>query len=258
LKTRIAVLALIALVACRPAMAQQTPDKPEAPDKPQASDKWQITDNSFLIEEAFNQEAGVFQNIFVWTRGPHGTWQAGFTQEWPAPTMTHQFSYTIPFAGTGSAGGLNDAQLHYRYQLLAESSRRPAVSPRLSAIIPTGDDGDGLGNGTAGFQFNIPASKQFGNLYVHLNAGATWLRGDSWTPLVGSGVIWQVHPRWNLMLEAVSEPGQTLTWSPGLRHGWSVGDGQVVVGAAVPVTFDAEAPTSTAFLAYFSYETRFR
>ena len=47
--------------------------------------QWEITDNSFLVEEAFNQEAGVVQNILTWTRGHHGTWDGNFTQEWPAP-----------------------------------------------------------------------------------------------------------------------------------------------------------------------------
>lgn len=223
-----------------------------------ASSKWEITDNSFLIEESFNQEAGVFQNIFAWTRGPHGTWQATFTQEWPAPNITHQFSYTIPFSGSRDATGLNDALLNYRYQLSSETSNHPAVSPRLSLVMPTGRQGDGLGNGVIGLQFNVPASKQFGNLYLHMNVGATWLHGLDWTPLVGSSVIWRVAPMWNLMFEAVGEPGQSVTWSPGFRRGWTLRSGQLVVGAAVPITYDADAPRTTAFLTYFSYETRFK
>jgi hypothetical protein len=42
-----------------------------------------ILDNSFLVEEAFNQEAGIFQNIFAFTRSQDGAWQGAFTQEWP-------------------------------------------------------------------------------------------------------------------------------------------------------------------------------
>lgn len=223
-----------------------------------ASDKWAITDNSFLVEEAFNQERDVFQNIFTWTRGSHGAWQAVFTQEWPAPNMTHQFSYTIPFSGSSEATGLNDVLLNYRYQLSNEGPGRPAVSPRLSVILPSGRESDGLGNAAAGLQFNIPASKQFGDVYVHVNGGATWLRGGDWTTLVGGSVIWRAAPMWNLLFETVADPGQSLTWSPGFRYGWNVASGQVVVGAAVPVTHDADRPTSAAFLAYFSYEPRFR
>ena len=241
----------LSLLTCVRIQAQTTP-------APSSAQPWEITDNSFLIEEAFNQEASVFQNIFLWTRGPHGRWQAAFTQEWPAPKMAHQLSYTVPFSTTGVANGFNDVQLNYRYQLLSESSRIPAVSPRLTAILPTGNDTEGLGNGHAGVQFNVPASKQFGNFYVHVNAGGTWFRGEDWIPLVGSSVIWQIAPRWNFMFEAIAQPGQTIIWSPGLRHAWNVGGGQLVLGAAVPVTFETAAPASTAFLTYFSFETRFR
>lgn len=223
-----------------------------------AADKWAITDNSFLIEESFNQERDVFQNIFTWTRGPHGAWQGVFTQEWPAPNMTHQFSYTIPFSGSPETTGLNDVLLNYRYQLLKEGAGWPAVSPRLSVILPTGRERDGLGSGETGLQFNIPASKQFGNFYLHANGGATWLHGGEWTTLIGGSVIWRAAPMWNLMLEAIGEPGESLTWSPGFRYGWDLPSGQVVVGAAVPVTRDGNRATTTAFLLYFSYEPRFR
>ncbi len=54
--------------------------------------RFEILDNSFLVEEAFNQEGGVFQNIFGWTRTNNGNWAGTFTQEWPVFGMTHQFS----------------------------------------------------------------------------------------------------------------------------------------------------------------------
>ena len=57
------------------------------------SEPFRITDNSFLVEEAFNQEKGVFQNIFGMTR-IGGTLAATFTQEWPVPAKAHQLSYT--------------------------------------------------------------------------------------------------------------------------------------------------------------------
>ncbi|HWH76104.1 MAG TPA: hypothetical protein VNT76_01990, partial [Candidatus Binatus sp.] len=45
-----------------------------------------IEDNSFLIEEAYNQEAGVVQHIWnaIYTKSgrSHG-WNFSFTQEWP-------------------------------------------------------------------------------------------------------------------------------------------------------------------------------
>jgi hypothetical protein len=222
-----------------------------------AANKWEITDNSFLIEEAFNQERDVFQNIFVWTRGPQGTWQASFTQEWPAPNISHQFSYTIPFSGSSAAAGIGDVQLNYRYQLFSEAPYRPAVAPRFSVILPSGRESDRLGAGATSWQFNVPASMQFGNFYVHVNAGATHLH-DDWTSVAGVSVIWRMVPMGNLMFETIGEPGHFMTWSPGFRYGWNLHGGQLVVGAGVPITHTTGREATAAVLTYFSYEPRFR
>ena len=219
--------------------------------------KWEILDNSFLVEESFNQEAGVVQTIFTWTRHRLGGWEASFTQEWPAPNLTHQFSYTIPFSNSDGVGGLNDVLLNYRYQLLVESERRPAVSPRVSVILPSGRAADGLGSGVLGVQVNVPASKQFGDLYIHANAGWTWLPDVDSTPHVGGSGIWRMTPMFNVFLEAVAEIDQLLTVSPGFRRGWNLGEHQLVIGAAAPVT-RAGSVTDVAFLTYFSYELPFR
>ena len=64
------------------------------------AEPFKITDNSFLVEEAFNQEAGVFQNIFGAT-ADQGAGQATFTQEWPAPASGHQLSYTLSASSLG-------------------------------------------------------------------------------------------------------------------------------------------------------------
>src|SRR5262245_22210131 len=137
--------------------------------------KFDIVDNSFFVEEAFNQERGIFQNIFVWARSRNGLWNGSFTQEWPAPATTNQLSYTIPFAGGAATERFGGVLLNYRCQVLQEAAGRPAFSPRFSVVLPTGralDNSD-----RPGVQFNLPVSKQVGNFYVHLNAGATWLQG---------------------------------------------------------------------------------
>ncbi len=224
---------------------------------PDASRKWEITDNSFLVEEAFNQERNVVQNIFTWTRSRDGEWVASFTQEWPAPAMTHQFSYTVPFARIGAHRGLNDVLLNYRYQLLEEGKGRPAMAPRLSVILPTGSEPDGLGDGVVGLQMNVPASKQFGDLYVHGNVGWTWLPGVEHVPNLGASGIWRVTSMFNLMLEGLVQINDSATISPGFRRGWNFGDRQLVIGAAVPVT-RAGGSTTAALLTYFSYELPFR
>ena len=226
---------------------------------PQASSqrKWEINDNSFLVEEAFNQESGVVQNILTWTRAHDGTWAANFTQEWPVPGITHQLSYTLVYAKNDDARGIGDALLNYRYQLREETGRGPAIAPRLSLILPTGRESAGLGDGTAGLQVSVPVSKQFGNLYVHANIGYTWLPAVRQTELVAGSGIWRVSPMLNLLLESVVELHDSATISPGIRRGWNFGDRQVVIGVAAPMTREHKRATA-ALLTYFSIELPFR
>jgi hypothetical protein len=224
---------------------------------PDRSRKWEILDNSFLVEESFNQEARIVQNIFSWTLQRDGLWDASFTQEWPAPGMRHQLSYTLPFARSSSAAGVGDVLFNYRYQLREETKGGPAISPRITLVLPTGRAGDGLGNDVVGLQVNLPASKQFGDFYLHANAGFTWLHDVQLTPQIAGSGIWRVAPLLNLMLEAVVEFDASTTLSPGFRRGWNVGKHQIVVGAAVPVTREGGRATA-ALLTYFSYELPFR
>jgi len=229
----------------------------QVPSPTDASRKWEITDNSFLVEEAFNQETGVVQNIFTWMLSRHGAWAGNFTQEWPVPGSRHQFSYSLVFSNTGEASGLGDLLLNYRFQLSEETDRAPAISPRLSLILPTGRAADGLGSGTTGLDMNLPASKQFGDFYLHLNAGYTWLPDVlSSTRLAGSG-IWRAAPMLNLILEAAVVVDESFTLSPGFRRGWNFGERQLVVGIAAPIT-RAEGRSTTALLTYLSYELPFR
>ena len=126
-----------------------------------------IEDNSFLIEEAYNQEPGVVQHIFTaaYTKSgrTHG-WGFNFTQEWPVFSQDHQFSYTIPSFHQVEDGsrvsGVGDILLNYRYQLLYEGDSKPAVAPRFSLILPTGNRKKGTGNNVVGYQLNLPVSKE--------------------------------------------------------------------------------------------------
>ena len=216
-----------------------------------------ILDNSFLVEEAFNQEAGVFQNIFTWTHSRDGSWDAGFTQEWPVLGMAHQLSYTLAFSHASGATGIGDVLLNYRYQLRTESARGPAISPRVTLILPTGREADGFGRGVTGVEINMPASKQFGDFYLHANAGYTWLPDVERTPHVAGSGTWRVAPMINLMLEGVVEFDHSVTVSPGIRGGWNFRGHQLVIGAAVPFT-RADGTTTGAILTYLSYELPFR
>ena len=73
--------------------------------------------------------------------------------------------------------GIGDVFINYRYQLSVEGPGRPAISPRVSIIIPTGSETDGIGEGVVGWQVNVPFSKQHGDFYYHWGGGFTWLPG---------------------------------------------------------------------------------
>jgi hypothetical protein len=237
----LALATVVVVGAAAPARAQQP--------------RWEIVDNSFLVEESFNQERDVFQNIFTWTQVNARSWVATFTQEWPVPGVKHQLSYTVPFTRIEAGGSLSDVLINYRYQLTEEGDKRPAVSPRFSVVLPTGRS-NGDAGGHAGIEFNIPASKQLGEFYVHANAGMRWLPDVDRIGFVAISGIWRTTPMFNLMLEAVGV-ADSWTVSPGFRRAWNFGEHQVVVGLAVPIT-RARGSTDASALSYFSYELPFR
>jgi DtxR family Mn-dependent transcriptional regulator len=268
------ILILLAMLAV-PALAQ-------APLPTRAAEPFEITDNSFLVEEAFNQEPGIFQNIFGAVFA-NGNWASTFTQEWPLKSQTHQLSYTLSFLDNGIGAGIGDSFINYRYQMLLEAPGRPAFSPRVSLIVPTGKVPRDLGSGSAGLQVNLPFSKQTGDWYWHWNGGVTWLpRADSLlttpsagpghvnlvAPFVSGSSIYRVRPMLNVMLESVLlfeeavDNGTTsretiFTLSPGARRGWNLGDQQIVLGAALPITW-VGGDTQTGVFLYFSYELPFK
>jgi DtxR family Mn-dependent transcriptional regulator len=275
LLVQIATMAIALLALPAMAAAQNTPAGRGRP--------FEILDNSFLVEEAFNQEAGVVQNIFTVTRGT-GSWDFGLTQEWPMAGQRHQLSYVIPFARLDGENGVGDVLLNYRVQAVSETGRRPAISPRLTVILPSGDEPFGYGHRRAGWQTNLPVSKQFGDVYVHVNGGASWVGGvvdplasagagsrevSLFTPHAAASAIVRLRPMLNALIEGVVEwpeeiagIGRTarhrsVTLSPGARGGWNLGDHQLIVGLAVPVTW-AAGDRDAAVLAYLSYELPFQ
>ena len=261
-----------------------------------------IRDNSFLIEEAYNQESGVVQHIFTW----FPTWdhsnndvrEFAFTylMELPLGSETHQFSFTPlvfehfseePDGGPADEeGGWGDTLLNYRYQLLMddECSLQPAVAPRFSLILPTGDEDRGLGTGEIGYQFNLPVSKELDPFAFHFNAGLTYTPEVAVTLLdgttspgrdlraynLGASAIWLASYDINFMLELVSlwedeldEAGNrdrttSVLLNPGIRGALYTGDEvQWVAGVGLPIGLSDDAPDIGLFI-YMSVEHVFR
>lgn len=244
-----------------------------------------IQDNSFLVEEAYNQDRGVVQHISLFTReSKSGSWAYSFTQEWPLKGQRHQLSYQIPLlhnpGSQSSVTGIGDILLNYRLQVLGKEAERLWIAPRLSVSLPTGRWRNGMGSGSPGFVFLVPASLQLtSKLVTHLNAGITLTpsarnetgaRATSvgWT--AGGSAIYLASARFNLMLESivsstseVTGPGQALasrTWllSPGIRWAYNFRSGlQIVPGLAYTIDLDRGSGQSGA-LVYLSFEHPFK
>ena len=237
-----------------------------------------IQDNLCLIEEAYNQERGIVQHISCLER-QQGDWFYNFTQEWPAGGQTNQLSYTVPYSwlesGQPQAQGIGDVMLNYRRQVLYENDTTPAFAPRLTLILPTGDEGRGLGTGSLGYQVMLPASKVVSNrVTVHANAEVTSffdVQGQQPTSyLLGGAVIYAVTRDFNLTLESFGEWDETITLggelehetsytiAPGVRYAINVSAGQMVVGAGAPILFTEGAEPDYGVFLYLSFEHRFR
>jgi DtxR family transcriptional regulator, Mn-dependent transcriptional regulator len=280
------IAALLFVLSLSGSSSAQTPASSLATaERSDSSRPYEIADNSFFVEEAFNQEPGVVQTIYGGAFLQDGGWGVAFTQEWPAPNMRHQLSYTIPFSGVDGEDGIGDIALNYRYQLLEEGSGRPAMAPRLSLLLPTGDQSRGLGVSGWGLQVNLPVSKQVRDFYFHGNAGLSFRpNADSdifptaspvpapdvtlVTPFFGGSTIYRLRPMLNVMLESIvtwqddvvgpgrSERSFESLLSPGVRGGWNLGERQIIVGAALPIVW-ANDSTDAGFFTYFSFEGPF-
>lgn len=240
----------------------------------------QIQDNSFLVEEAYNQEAGVVQHIGNFARAGED-WVFSFTQEWPLGGIQHQLGFTIPFLNTEGRGtGFGDLAINYRYQLAGNPEAAVVAAPRLSLLFPTGSEAAGRGRGGAGIQVNLPLTLVLSRALVsHWNAGATLTpsasnaAGDQATTHgfnLGGSVIWLARPRFNLLLESVwyevrevvseGKVDRASAWvvSPGMRAAFDFGDLQVVPGAAYSIGIGFDGEDAEGLFLYLSFEHPFR
>lgn len=198
---------LLALLICAAGVFAQQKDK--------AKENPPIKDNSFLIEEAYNQEAGVIQHINTFTRSRSGDWLYTFAEEIPFPNQKHQLSFTLPAQKVGGFPGrkygFGDVLINYRYQLVA--NKKTAVTPRFSLLLPTRNYRKERGAGGVGFQFNLPVSVQFSKKFAaHSNAGLTFTpragnilgeRARTVDYNLGQSIVWLAAPRFNVLLESV-------------------------------------------------------
>jgi hypothetical protein len=240
----------------------------------------QIQDNSFLLEEAYNQESGIVQHISAFGRSNSGDWEFSFTQEWPLGGIRHQLSYTVPVENTdGTGAGLGDVALNYRFQLTGGPDARTVAAPRVSILLPTGNEDEGRGAGGLGLQVNLPLSLVLADeLVAHWNGGLTLIPaaqdrlGNEATTHsfnLGASVIWLVQPNLNLLVESVwNNDGVVVgegrvarqsdwTINPGVRGAVDLGELQIVPGAAYTIGLREGSEDNGVFL-YLSFEHPFR
>src|SRR2546423_6503813 len=202
---RRSLFSLFALVTVNVSAQTPTSDSASAPG---------FEDNSFLVEEAYNQDAGVVQHISgLAIDHRNKSYEYDFTQEWPIGSIRHQLSYMLPLVHSGiptSTTGIGDVMLNYRYQLVGDGDAAVAVAPRFSLTLPSGRWETGAGKGALGYETFLPVSIVISDFLVtHLNAGARYTpsarneagdrAGIAKYTLAGSG-IFRVMTYFNLML----------------------------------------------------------
>jgi hypothetical protein len=257
---RTTFLLFLSLILARPALAQG------------------ISDNSFLVEEAYNQEAGVVQHISNFRRDRAGDWLFTFTQEWPAATQRDQLSYTLPLQSGVAGRALGDLVLNYRRQMVGRGEQPVWFSPRLSVVVPTGSTRKGTGLGGPGLQLNFPLSTKLDRAIVtHWNVGATATRASAngahstlRSLTAAASAIWLLAPNFNLMLESAWDRTEGLDDAnvraaenhfvllPGMRAAINLQSGmQIVPGFGVPIGVGPSRGERDLFF-YLSVEHPFR
>ncbi len=249
-------------------------------DEPQAIP---IKDNSFLIEEAYNQEAGVVQHIVTVQHfaSPNHFWGLAYTQEIPMFGMRHQLSWTVPFVSVYEWDnlGIGDIAVHYRLQAM-DGANGVAISPRLSVFLPSGDE-NRRGEGVVSWQANLPISIDLNRSFVlHLNGGATLVPNRGfWDYLdthahfehdltsfnVGGSLVWLSRGNVNLLCEIVHNDSEEIVSArdtdrfnetivnPGIRFAINKPFGQFVPGIGMPIRF-SDGETDFGVFGYFSFE----
>jgi hypothetical protein len=166
--------------------------------------------------------------------------------------------------------------LNYRYQLAGSSETTFACAPRVTVLLPTGNEKKGLGSGGTGLQVAIAASTVLSSKFVtHTNLGGTYTwsarnargeKADTRGYNAGQSLVWTASPVFNVLVEAVWSraqkvvaPGSALGWNsflinPGIRwaHNFSTGL-QIVPGIAFPIGVGPSRGERGVFL-YLSFE----
>lgn len=219
--------------------------------------------NGFLVEEAYNQEAGMLQQIATFTAVRQGGWSADVSQEWPIFGERHQLDLAVR---VGQGEGLTGAGAEYRYLAAGGEDAVFSLSPGVEAAWSREE-------GEWELEAMLPASVRLTEtLVANTNLGVSFAMDDFGARpglTVGEGLVWRASPRLNLLVEAVWSRGEpllgeevegehrSLVVSPGLQYAFSLGeDVQLVPGFAFPIGAGPSAGRRAVML-YLSLEHPF-
>lgn len=240
-----------------------------------------IEDNSFLLEEAYNQEEGVYQFIQKYqTFDEAGLYAYSFENEIPITDKVHQFSYEFQFARADGIrhGAISDVTLNYRLQPVNKNGF--LLAERIGLIVPTGRVQKNSGNGVYGLEFMQSASIEIAEQWMnHWNFGFSVLpnaktyetaeRRTLSKFTAGTSVIYLLNDKFNILLEGLLTTAQAATedgskemesfliLNPGIRfsldYAWK--DTQLVPGISFPTEM-LNGPTEHGILLYLSFEPK--
>lgn len=231
---RTAHIAPLLLLAVAAPAAAQTPNEAEGAES--------IEVNGFFVEEAYNQEAGMLQQIVTATAARHGGWGGDYSQEWPIFSERHQLDLAL---GVGEGAGVTGVGAEYRYLLLGGEDAVFSLAPGIEAAWSREE-------GEWELEAMLPASVRLSEtLVANTNVGVSFAVDDfDGKPglTLGEGLVWRPQPRLNLLMEAVWSRGEpllgeasegedeSLIVSPGLQYAFSLRDDvRLVPGIAFPV-----------------------
>lgn len=253
-----------------------------------------VEDNSFLLEEAFNQEAGSVQCISTFVFG-YKQIANSYSLEVPLKDVRHQLSCSVEYRiqarpqaqiinDKKNFSGVGDSFLSYR-PLLFGKNNNVMVIPRISLVVPTGNSAYGFGYGGWGGQWNLAVTKRISKKLVsNFNGGYTIIANADHYGLLnantvgricernvsilnsGGSIIWLACHHFNCLLEFVSFREKQIDddgslsnrfssmINPGVRKRFNIGSAQIVPGISAPVCIYNRHYAGTNLLLYLSVE----
>ncbi len=219
----------------------------------------------------------------------------GLTDRW-------EFDFVLPAAGSRtringrtamSDYAIADGLVGIRYQFLSEGRARIALAMGPQVIFPSGSARRGTGNGSAGYAWDVAASKDWRGplfLYTTFNYHASpsaadttpssprrfLLQGAAWATALGIQaverpsrgrkhdlhVLLEAGGAWDQEVESgarIGQPRGKLSWtvSPGVRYGLLTSRRTLVeIGVATPVGLGPNGP-KRGIVIQFQYEVYF-